>query len=84
VINRVVSFAGCVSPAPALSLANRPGRFAVNKVTELPLARRFAPTAVGLLSIPLIIAPIDHAVDRAMDELYRPLVRSQLGSSSKE
>ncbi|KAJ1460380.1 mitochondrial fission process protein 1 [Pelagophyceae sp. CCMP2097] len=65
VINRVVSFAG----------------FAVNKITELPLARRFAPTAVGLLSIPLIIQPIDHLVDRAMDDVYRPLVRSQLGKA---
>ncbi|XP_026473556.1 mitochondrial fission process protein 1-like [Ctenocephalides felis] len=31
------------------------------------------PTAVGLLSIPLIIKPIDHSVDLAMDYTYRKI-----------
>lgn len=35
------------------------------------LARKWAPTCIGLISIPFIIRPIDNAVDYAMDETYR-------------
>jgi len=39
-----------------------------------PLAK-WIPTITGLLSIPLIIHPIDHAVDVLMDESYRKYVK---------
>jgi fission process protein 1 len=32
---------------------------------------KWIPTLVGLASIPLIIKPIDHAVDALMDNTYR-------------
>lgn len=38
-----------------------------------PVAK-WVPTIVGLLSIPLIIHPIDSAVDVLMDETYRKYV----------
>lgn len=47
---------------------------------KLPLVRegfgpRWIPTIVGLASIPLIIKPIDHAVDFAMERFYAPYFR---------
>ncbi|XP_030568527.1 mitochondrial fission process protein 1 [Drosophila novamexicana] len=33
------------------------------------------PTIIGLASIPLIVHPIDHMVDRLMDATYRKMVR---------
>jgi mitochondrial fission process protein 1 len=35
---------------------------------------KWIPTMAGLLSIPLIIRPIDHGVDILMDETYRKYV----------
>jgi mitochondrial fission process protein 1 len=35
--------------------------------------RRWTPTIVGLSTIPLIIHPIDHAVDRFMDTVFRQI-----------
>uniref|UniRef100_K3W7W3 Mitochondrial fission process protein 1 n=1 Tax=Globisporangium ultimum (strain ATCC 200006 / CBS 805.95 / DAOM BR144) TaxID=431595 RepID=K3W7W3_GLOUD len=40
-------------------------------VKNLPLVRRWAPTAIGLGVIPLIIHPIDHLVDQIMDSTTR-------------
>lgn len=39
------------------------------------LARKWAPTCIGLSAIPFIIKPIDSAVDCAMDESYRKYVK---------
>ena len=45
------------------------------KVAKVPrLAKRWGPTALGLLAIPLIIHPIDHFVDWAMDSTVRPFI----------
>lgn len=47
------------------------------KVTKLRGAHpavKFIPTVVGLASIPLIIHPIDHAIDSLMDNTYRKYV----------
>lgn len=47
----------------------------VSKQSKLPgIARKWLPTCVGLLAIPLIIRPIDTAVDHAMDRTYRKYV----------
>lgn len=40
-----------------------------SRVRGVPL--RWAPTVAGLACIPLIIGPIDHAIDRLMDATYR-------------
>ncbi|KAL3673975.1 hypothetical protein V7S43_001660 [Phytophthora oleae] len=46
--------------------------FAVQKaVKRSPVVRRWAPTAIGLGVIPLIIHPIDYLVDVAMDNTVR-------------
>ncbi len=39
-------------------------------------ARKWAPTAIGLFAIPLIIHPIDHAVDALMDNTTRRWLNS--------
>ncbi|CAO1435517.1 unnamed protein product [Diamesa tonsa] len=38
-------------------------------------AFKWAPTIIGLLSIPLIISPIDHGVDIFMNESYRKYIK---------
>lgn len=40
-------------------------------IPNSPVLRRWAPTAIGLSVIPLIIHPIDHLVDTAMDSTTR-------------
>jgi mitochondrial fission process protein 1 len=42
---------------------------------------KWTPTTIGLLSIPLIVAPIDRAVDYFMDETIRPYFNSSSKSS---
>lgn len=41
----------------------------LTKIRGFP--RKWSPTLIGLASIPLIIQPIDHGVDVAMDKTYR-------------
>lgn len=60
--------------------------FVINRITwgagifakrskNLPgIARKWLPTCIGLAAIPLIIKPIDNAVDHAMDRTYRKYV----------
>jgi fission process protein 1 len=36
---------------------------------------KWAPTAIGLMSIPFIIHPIDRLMDYVMDETYRKYVK---------
>lgn len=60
--------------------------FVINRITwgagifakrskNLPgIARKWLPTCIDLLAIPLIIKPIDNAVDHAMDRTYRKYV----------
>eukprot|EP00658_Telonema_sp_P-2_P035730 TRINITY_DN25943_c0_g1_i1.p1 TRINITY_DN25943_c0_g1~~TRINITY_DN25943_c0_g1_i1.p1 ORF type:complete len:221 (+),score=44.57 TRINITY_DN25943_c0_g1_i1:136-798(+) len=43
-----------------------------------------APTVVGLGMIPLIIHPIDYAVEVGMDNTIRPFYKKYLGSSCEE
>lgn len=46
--------------------------FAVQRAAKSsPVVRRWAPTAIGLGVIPLIIHPIDSFVDAAMDKTVR-------------
>ena len=44
-----------------------------------PPLKRWAPTALGILAIPLIIHPIDHFVDYIMDRSLRPFFANLRG-----
>ena len=60
----------------ALASVIVPG-FVVNRVVAMAgraTTRPMVPTFCGLASIPLIIKPIDHAIDAAMDASLRPYV----------
>ena len=46
--------------------------WAVGHMSPASIAR-WSPTAAGLVSIPFIIKPIDHGVDRFMDGVARPM-----------
>ena len=43
------------------------------KVDQLAGVKRFAPTFIGLASIPFIISPIDSGVEFLMDSTYRQI-----------
>ena len=43
------------------------------KVDQLAGIKRFAPTLIGLTSIPFIISPIDSGVEFLMDSTYRQI-----------
>lgn len=45
--------------------------FAQKKSTNVALKKPWIATLIGLVSIPFIIHPIDHAVEDAMDVTYR-------------
>uniref|UniRef100_A0A1B6DPK4 Mitochondrial fission process protein 1 n=1 Tax=Clastoptera arizonana TaxID=38151 RepID=A0A1B6DPK4_9HEMI len=49
----------------------------VNKIFKVSKqANKIITVATGLASIPLIIKPIDHAVDYCLDNTIRPLVKT--------
>lgn len=61
--------------------------FVINRITwgagyltkraKIPgIAGKWLPTCIGLAAIPLIIRPIDTAVDHAMDQSYRKYVHA--------
>lgn len=61
----------------ALASVIVPG-FAINRVVWLVgglTKAKWVPTVTGLGCIPLIVHPIDHAVDAGMDALVRPYMR---------
>lgn len=47
----------------------------INNSRVKGLARKWAPTCIGLSAIPFIIRPIDAGVDYAMDESYRKYLK---------
>ncbi|CAM9315338.1 unnamed protein product [Chrysoparadoxa australica] len=58
-----------------INLAVKAAKSAVAQLPHLPKhVRKWSPTMVGLGLIPLIIHPIDTAVDVAMDATVRPLI----------
>ena len=69
-------------PLQVYTCAKLLGRFAD---TSLPApVRRWGPTLAGLAVIPLIVHPIDHAVDWLMDQTYRPLTTNALETMEGE
>ena len=67
------TLASVTIPGLAINQIVKASRFAVARspITVPALAAKWLPTAFGLGSIPLIIHPIDTAVDFAMDSTVR-------------
>ncbi|KAK1948587.1 Mitochondrial fission process protein 1 [Phytophthora citrophthora] len=69
------TLASVVIPGFTINRVVAVSSFAVQKaVKNSPVVRRWAPTAIGLGVIPLIIHPIDSLVDWAMDNTVRKLL----------
>jgi fission process protein 1 len=59
-------------PGGVINLIVRSSRMALSRTVGLPAyAIKWFPTALGLCSIPVIIQPIDHAVDFLLDNSTR-------------
>jgi fission process protein 1 len=80
------SLASVAIPGAIINAIVKASRFAVAKSPmALPtLISTWLPTAVGLGSVPLIIHPIDGAVDLLMDSTYRKIDWYSLVSSSDQ
>ena len=69
------SFASVIIPGFVIHAVVDAATAGTKKIAKMPrLAKRWGPTALGLLAIPLIIHPIDHFVDWAMDSTVRPFI----------
>jgi mitochondrial fission process protein 1 len=88
--------ASVLIPGATINGIVRIAQFAVHSLTNknnntttkpssamLLFMHKWTPTTIGLLSIPLIVHPIDRAVDYFMDETIRPYFNSSSSSSSK-
>ena len=66
------SLASVAIPGGVINTIVRATRFTVARTVGLPLAvTKWAPTVMGLGSIPFIVTPIDHCVDFALDNSTR-------------
>jgi fission process protein 1 len=75
------TFASVLIPGMCINMIVKASRLAVSSATSLPtVVAAWAPTAIGLGSVPLIIQPIDHAVDYLMDST----IRNWMSEESKE
>lgn len=69
--------ASVLIPGATINTIVRLSKFGVDQMNLGATAKKWVPTGIGLLSIPLIIKPIDQAVDYMMDETFRPYVRAR-------
>mmetsp|Transcript_19050 Transcript_19050/g.26186 ORF Transcript_19050/g.26186 Transcript_19050/m.26186 type:complete len:164 (+) Transcript_19050:89-580(+) len=80
------TFASVIIPGKTIHLIASATNYSVNKLrifSHLPFAiRKWAPTAVGLVSIPLIIHPIDTFVTNTMDQTVRKWNWTQMKMNS--
>lgn len=75
------TFASVLIPGMTINMIVKASRLAVSSATALPtVVAAWAPTAIGLGAVPLIIHPIDHAVDYVMD----CTIRDWMSEESKE
>jgi mitochondrial fission process protein 1 len=66
------TLASVIIPGYSINLLVKASRFAISRASSIPsYASVWGPTSVGLASIPVIIQPIDHAVDTLMDMTVR-------------
>ncbi|XP_023162273.1 mitochondrial fission process protein 1 [Drosophila hydei] len=66
-------FASVIIPGLTINRITAVSRMLLKKSPSL--VGKTLPTLIGLISIPLIVHPIDNMVDRIMDATYRKLVR---------
>jgi len=66
------TFASVLIPGGTINLIVRASRFAVARTAFPATVTKWLPTGVGIASIPVIIHPIDHFVDFALDNSIRP------------
>ena len=78
------SFASVIIPGFVIHKLVDISTAGTKKMPKLPpVLKRWGPTAVGLLAIPLIIHPIDHFVDWTMDRSIRPLFKKWRGTDDE-
>lgn len=65
------AFASVIIPGFTINRICTAVQFAQRRSTRVAWKKPWISTLVGLASIPFIIHPIDHAVERAMDVSYR-------------
>jgi fission process protein 1 len=69
------SLASVTIPGATINMVVKASRFAVTRspVVLTGALTKWLPTVTGLASVPLIISPIDHAVDFFMDSTFRTI-----------
>lgn len=74
------TFASVLLPGFTINRICKLSLYLMNKSNVKPLIQssKVLTTGIGLLSIPLIIHPIDHAVHVAMDKTVRPAIGVEL------
>lgn len=65
------TFASIIVPGFTINRICAAVQFAQKRSTSMALRKPWISTLVGLVSIPFIIHPIDHAVEKTMDVTYR-------------
>jgi len=65
------AFASVIIPGFTINRICSAVQFAQKKSARAALKKPWISTLVGLMSIPFIIHPIDHAVEKTMDFTYR-------------
>jgi fission process protein 1 len=76
------ALASVMIPGATINAIVKACRFAVSRTTVLPLVlAAWMPTGVGLVSIPIIIKPIDNAVDYLLDNTTRHWILEEEGET---
>jgi fission process protein 1 len=72
----IKAFASVLIPGGTINIIVRASRFVASKVASNPAMKKWSPTAMGILSIPVIVKPIDNFVDFALDNTTRLWMKS--------
>ncbi len=73
------SFASMIFPAVTIHTIVKQSDKAIKKTNifdKMPRIKGWAPTVIGLLSIPVIIHPLDHLTDWLMDRSVRKIIKN--------
>ncbi|OQR91078.1 hypothetical protein THRCLA_22490 [Thraustotheca clavata] len=77
------SMASVVIPGFTINRVVALSKVVVDNAIKNPVAQRWLPTFLGLGAIPLIIHPIDNAVDFAMDNTTRSWSKKYIASKTE-
>ncbi|KAF7379201.1 hypothetical protein HZH68_017046 [Vespula germanica] len=78
------SFASVIIPGFTINRVCVVIQYAQKKTTNLALKNHWVPTIIGLLSIPLVVRPIDYVVEETMNATYRKWFNYYPKSSNDE